>query len=87
MNNKNHIILTHFIPLIAQKMKFSNKDFSSKCKQIRWKLRIWSHLLEKSLMENFIFCAATGLFHAAVNFGKPEILCFQRESKETSGTK
>ena len=21
------------------------------------KLRIWSHLLEKSLMENFIFCA------------------------------
>ena len=33
------------------------KDFSSKCDQIRRKLRIWSHLLEKSLMENFIFCA------------------------------
>ena len=41
----------------AQKMKFSIKDFSSKCGQIRRKLRIWSHLLEKSLMENFIFCA------------------------------
>ena len=42
---------------IAQKMKFSIKDFSSKCNQIRRKLRIWSHLLEKSLMENFVFCA------------------------------
>ena len=41
----------------AQKMKFSIKDFFSKCGQIRWKLRIWSHLLKKSLMENFIFCA------------------------------
>ena len=38
-------------------MKFSIKDFFSKCDQIRRKLRIWSHLLKKSLMENFIFCA------------------------------
>ena len=30
-------------------------DFFSKCDQIRRKLRIWSHLLKKSLMENFIF--------------------------------
>ena len=36
-------------------MKFSIKDFSSQCDQIRSFLRIWSHLLEKSLMENFIF--------------------------------
>ena len=41
----------------AQKMKFSMKDFSSKCDQVRRKLGIWSHLLKKSLMENFIFCA------------------------------
>ena len=41
----------------AQKMKFSIKDFFSKCDQILRKLRIWSHLLKKSLMENFIFCA------------------------------
>ena len=40
----------------AQKMKFPIKDFFSKCDQIRSKLRIWSHLLMKSLMENFIFC-------------------------------
>ena len=44
----------------AQKMKFSIKDFFSKCAQIRKKLRVWSHLLRKSLMENFIFCAVLG---------------------------
>ena len=38
-------------------MKFSIKDFFSKCDQIRRKLQIWLHLLRKSLMENFIFCA------------------------------
>ena len=41
----------------VQKMKFSMKDFFSKCDQIRSFLWIWSHLLKKSLMENFIFCA------------------------------
>ena len=40
----------------AQKMKFSIKDFFSKCEQIRRRLRICSQLLKKSLMENFIFC-------------------------------
>ena len=38
-------------------MKFSIKDLFSKCDQIRKILRIWSHLLKKSLMEKFIFCA------------------------------
>ena len=38
-------------------MKFSIRDFFGKCDQIRRKLPIWSHLLKKSLMENFIFCA------------------------------
>ena len=45
------------ILMTAQKMKFSIKDFFSKCDQICRKLLIWSHLLKKSLMENFIFCA------------------------------
>ena len=39
----------------AQKMKFSMTDFFSKCDQIRSFLRIWSHLLKKLVMENFIF--------------------------------
>ena len=42
----------------AQKMKFSTKDFFGKHGRIRWKLRIWSHILKKCLVENFIFCAA-----------------------------
>ena len=38
-------------------MKFSIKDLFSKCDQIRSFLRIRSHLLKKSLKENFIPCA------------------------------
>ena len=37
-------------------MKFSFKDFFSKRDQILNLLRIWLHLVKKSLMENFIFC-------------------------------
>ena len=39
----------------TKKKRFSIKDFFSKYDQIRRKLRIWSHLLKKSLMKNFIF--------------------------------
>ena len=46
----------------AQKMKFFIKDFFSKSDQIRSFLWIWSHLLKKSLMENFIFCAVLVCF-------------------------
>ena len=38
-------------------MKFPIEDFFSKYDQIRRKLQIWSNLLKKSLMENFIFRA------------------------------
>ena len=38
-------------------MEFSIKNLFSKCGQIRSFLRIWPHLLKKSLMENFILCA------------------------------
>ena len=38
-------------------MKFSIKDFFSKCDQIRRKLFNWSHLLKISFTENFSFCA------------------------------
>ena len=41
----------------AQKMTFSMKNFFSKYDQICSFLRIWSHLLKKSLMEKFIFCS------------------------------
>ena len=45
----------------VQKIKFSIKDFFSKCEQIRSFLQIWSYLLKKSLMENFIFCVVSFL--------------------------
>ena len=35
-------------------MKFSIKDFFNECDQIRSFLRIWSYLLKKSLMENYL---------------------------------
>ena len=50
---KLKVFLTSKFP--AQKMKLSIKDFFSNCDQIRRKLRIWSPLLKKSFMENFIF--------------------------------
>ena len=52
----------------AQKMKFSIKDFCSKCDQIRSFLLIWSHLLKKFLMEDFHrfhrFIQILGTLHA-----------------------
>ena len=43
----------------AQKLKFSIKNLFSKCDQTCSFLRIWSHLMEISLMENFSFCAVS----------------------------
>ena len=53
------------IDLLHKKMKFFIKDFLSKCDQIRGFLRIWSHLLKKFWMENFIFCEVTYHFEQA----------------------
>ena len=41
------------------KKKLCIRDFFSKCDQILSFLRIWSHLLKKSLLENYIFWAVT----------------------------
>ena len=42
-----------FLSCSGQKMKFPIKDLFSKCDQIFNFLRSWSHLLKKSLKENF----------------------------------
>ena len=52
-------------------MKLLIKDFFSKCDQIRRNLGIWSHLLNKSLMENFIFCAVYDLEEYAIHCKLP----------------
>ena len=54
----------------AQKMKFPITDFFSKQDQIRKKLRIWSYLLKKSVVENFIFCAVLLLKLSIDNSGQ-----------------
>ena len=43
-----------------KKMKFSIKNFFSKCDQIRSFLRIWSHLLKKSVIEKNYFLCSVG---------------------------
>ena len=53
----SHKIRLYALSLTAKKMRFSIKDFFSRLHQIRSFLRIWSHLLKKSLMENMIFWA------------------------------
>ena len=55
--SSEHFIRWNSEALLLKKIKFSIKDFFSKCDQISRKLRIWSHLLKKSLMENLFFCA------------------------------
>ena len=54
-----YVQISHWMGSVttAQTMKFSITNFFSKCNQIPKKLQIWSHLLKKSVMENFIFCA------------------------------
>ena len=57
------------------KMKFSVKAFLSKSDQIRRFLRIWSHLLKKSLMKNFIFRAVSGNFNILLHQIKLNLRC------------
>ena len=52
------------------KMKFFIRDIFSKCYQIRSFLWIWSHLLKKSLMENFILCSARSDFDLTTFFSR-----------------
>ena len=53
---------------LHKKLKFSNKDFFSKCEQIHSFLRICSHLLQKSLLENlklflnYFLCSVAPVF-------------------------
>ena len=51
------LIQTVTLPFTALQLRFSIKDFLSKCDQIRSFPQNWPNLLKKSLMENFIFCA------------------------------
>ena len=56
-------------------MTFSIKDFFNKWDQICSFLCIWSHLLKKSLMENFIFCVVEGVFRVLSNVCLRRLFC------------
>ena len=60
----------------TQKIKFFIKNFFSKCEQIRRNLRIWSYLLRKSLMENFIFCPVSLLLFSFLMVGEMSEMIF-----------
>ena len=57
--NKFFLLQSSFLSIYlhksTQKINFFVKNFFSKCEHIRKKLRIHSHLLNKSLTEKFIF--------------------------------
>ena len=72
-------MLYFYTPSHAQKMKFSIKDFFSKCDHIRSLLRNWSHLLKKSLKENFIFCAVLKLQRPILFFFLAKIPVFRKQ--------
>ena len=72
LNKMNECAWLRRVRITAQKMKFSITGFFSKCDQIRSFLRIWLHLLKKSLMENFFFLCSNDpargfLFQCIVN--------------------
>ena len=60
-------------------MKFSAKNFFSMCQQIHQKLRIYSHLLKKSLAEN-LFCTVPYVVRSRFNWTLNEtiMLSFSR---------
>ena len=63
----------------TKKIKFSIKDFFSKCDQVRSYLWIWSHLLKKSWIEKFIFCALLNKTYVGLPHSPTE-LCVSRAS-------
>ena len=58
-------------------MRFYIENLFSKCGQIRRILRIWSHLLKKSLMENAMFCAVA----TVVKLEQIVQLCFSHATR------
>ena len=52
-------------------MRFSINDFFSNCDQIQSFRRLWSHLLKKSLMENFLCSGISSSLHRRASNSQP----------------
>ena len=61
-------------------MKFSIKDFFSECDQTRRKLRMGSHKLKKSLMENILYSVNTSVITGNVKFRLHNVLSDYKEA-------
>ena len=60
----------HFPQSLHCTKKFSITDFFSECDQLRRKLRIWSHLLKKSVMESFYFLYSVDDHYSPIDLQK-----------------
>ena len=73
------------LQITTQKMKFSIEDSFSKYDQfrsfLRNYLRICSHLLMKSLIKNFIFCAVNVLSRTEILNKSPFRHCYRSAEK------
>ena len=76
---------TYFVIDHAQKMKL--KDFNIKRDQIRSFLRIWSHLLKKSLTDNFFWAVFVNKFHNTIsdNQGRNTLSQIQKIKQRLKG--
>ena len=61
-------------------MKFSIKDFFSKCDQICRKMQMGSNKLKKSLMENFLCSVKTSVITGNVKFRLHNVLADYKEA-------
>ena len=69
--------------ILAQKMKFSITNFFSTCARIRRNLLIWSHLLKKSVMENFHFLC-NSIYEELVHWKKNSLRYHQEHQKKVT---
>ena len=68
--------------ILLYSILFFIKSFFSKCEQVCSLQQIWSHLLNKSLMKNFILCCAKS-FYPIQDVGRQKV-CSTILSPETS---
>ena len=61
---------------LHKKIKLSIEYFFSECDQVRRKLHIWSHLLKKSLMQNFVFFAVIYIKFQGISRIKPHKILY-----------
>ena len=69
------LTLSEFYEMLKVLRESPLQDFSSKCDQIHNLLRVWSHLLKKSIIENFILLQWSGFKNISITaFSRLKVL-------------